>query len=91
MFWVMFNIVLTFHLLLMPFVWVAYIWSKVKDPHRELDKIPESQSPVIKHLTRCSNAVTNSCGLRVAIFIVISVSISLFAIIDVVNLNFSHI
>ncbi|CAL8101856.1 unnamed protein product [Orchesella dallaii] len=75
----------TFLLILIPFVWVGYLWTQIKDPHRELDVIPLPQNRLVRLLFHSSNRITGSCLRRTLLYFVIAMLISFFAIIDVIE------
>ena len=83
--WIAFGTGFTFLVSVFPFVWVGYIWSRLKDPHRELDRIPEPKSPLVRFFYKSSITVTNSLLIRTLIYLIVSFLISTFAIIDVVS------
>jgi hypothetical protein len=72
-------------MILIPFVWVGYIWSRIKDPHRELDYIPEPENKIVRFFFKTSNRVSSSWLLRTFLYLLISLLVSTFAIIDVVK------
>ncbi|CAG7824524.1 unnamed protein product, partial [Allacma fusca] len=81
--WIAFGVGFSFLLSVFPFVWVGYLWSRMKDPHRELDRIPEPKSPLVRFFYTASIHVTNSLLIRTLIYLTVSLLISTFAIIDV--------
>lgn len=72
-------------MILIPFVWVGYIWSRIKDPHRELDYITEPENRLIRFFFNTSTRVSSSWKMRTFLYLGISLLISAFAIIDVVS------
>jgi len=83
--WFILAIGCTFLIILTPFVWVGYLWTQIKDPHREMDVIPLPQNYLVRILFHSSNRVTGSSVRRTILYFCIAVLISFFAIIDVVS------
>lgn len=64
---------------------MGYIWSRIKDPHRELDYVPEPENKLIRFFFNTSTRVSSSWIWRTILYLSISLLISAFAIIDVVS------
>jgi len=62
----------------------------MKDPHRELDFVPEPENRIVRYFFRCSHKVSGSLLLRVLLYLSICIFISTFAIIDVVRTRTSR-
>lgn len=83
--WIILAVGCTFLVVLVPFVWVGYLWTQIKDPHRELDVIPLPQNKIVRFFFNSSNKITASWMRRTVLYFCIAILISFFAIIDVVN------
>ncbi|XP_035706917.1 adenylate cyclase type 2 isoform X2 [Folsomia candida] len=83
--WLSFGGGLSCLMILIPFVWVGYIWSRIKDPHRELDYVPEPENKLIRFFFNTSTRVSSSWIWRTILYLSISLLISAFAIIDVLE------
>ena len=72
-------------MILIPYVWVSYIWNRIKDPHREADFIPDPGNRFVLYFYKMANRVTRKWAYRTLIYISVSIVLSIFAIIDVVR------
>ena len=84
--WIAFGAGGSYLILVVPFVWVGYVWNRIKDPHQELDSIPDPQSAFIRYFYKASDRIAQSLICRTLIYLSVAVVLSTFAIIDVVRL-----
>jgi len=83
--WIAFGIGGSYLLLIVPFVWVGYVWNRIKDPHQELDSIPDPKQRIIRHFYKTSDRIAKNWVCRTLIYLTVAVVLSTFAIIDVVR------
>lgn len=48
--WFVYTFFFVFLVLLLPCLWVSYIWDQIIDPHYEMDQIEEPQNSVIRYV-----------------------------------------
>ena len=85
MFWWAYTALFVLLALLIPCMWIAYIWDQVIDPHYESDSIAIPDNCIIRLFYFSSKKITNHFVLRMPIFITVALLFAAFSILDIVR------
>lgn len=72
--------------LLIPCLWVSYIWDQIIDPHYESDSIAVPDHRLLRLFYMASKKITGRFFLRTPIFIVVALLFVAFGILDIVSI-----
>lgn len=73
---------------LLPLTWAHFIWNAHKDPHQEMDHIPEPVNKFLRFLYRGSLKVVWSACIRTLLYIIVCLLLTVCAMADVVSIFF---
>ena len=73
--------------LLIPCLWVTYIWDQIIDPHYESDTIPIPDHRLLRCFYYASKKITGRFLLRTPIFIIIALLFVAFGVLDIVSIS----
>ena len=73
--------------LLIPCLWVSYIWDQIIDPHYESDSIAVPDHRLLRLFYMASKKITGRFLLRTPIFIVVALLFVAFGILDIVSID----
>ena len=73
--------------LLIPCLWVTYIWDQIIDPHYESDTIPIPDHRLLRCFYYASKKITGRFLLRTPIFIIIALLFVAFGVLDIVSIR----
>lgn len=82
--WLEYTVVFVFLVLLLPCLWVSYIWDQIIDPHYE-DRVEEPDSRLLRSFYRAAKRINASLAARTSIFLAVAVLIVTSALLDVVR------
>ena len=75
--------------LLIPCLWVTYIWDQIIDPHYESDTIPIPDHRLLRCFYYASKKITGRFLLRTPIFIIIALLFVAFGVLDIVSISYA--
>ncbi len=89
--WIEYTILFVFLSMLIPCLWVAYIWEQIIDPHYESDSIAIPDHKLLRLFYSAAKKINTSLLIRTVIFFIVATLIVTSAVIDVVStLVFSY-
>jgi len=71
--------------LLLPCLWVSYIWDQIIDPHYDQDDIEEPESDLLRWFYRAAKRINTNLAARTSIFSVVALLVVTSAVLDVVS------
>ncbi|XP_012259687.2 adenylate cyclase type 2-like isoform X2 [Athalia rosae] len=78
-----YAITVAFLLLLLPFTWLHYAWTRWKDPHEENEgHVPQPQNRLLLFMYQTSVKVVWSALLRTSLYLVITIMLAACAMVD---------
>lgn len=83
--WLEYTFLFVFLVLLLPCLWVSYIWDQIIDPHYEMDQIQEPESRLLRLFYRMAKRINTSLTARTSIFGVVAALVVTSALLDVVR------
>lgn len=81
--WIEYTVLFVFLSLLLPCLWVSYIWDQIIDPHYENDNIAEPNHRLLRFFYHAAKKINTSLVTRTVIYIVVAVLIITSALLDV--------
>ena len=82
--WILYMIIYTFLLVLIPCTWISFIWDQIIDPEFDLEHIEQPENRLIKAFYQASGTINTSFLYRNLIFIFIGVMTMLSSVLDLV-------
>ena len=82
--WILYMIIYTFLLFLIPCTWISFIWDQIIDPEFDLEHIEQPENRMIKAFYQASGAINKSFLYRNLIFVFIGVMIMLSSVLDLI-------
>jgi len=82
--WVVFMVIYTILLALIPATWISYIWDQIIDPQFDLEHIEQPDNKLIKFFYKASGNINTSVMTRNVVFVVIGIMTMLSSVIDLV-------
>ena len=82
--WILYMIIYTFLLVLIPCTWISFIWDQIIDPEFDLEHIEQPENRLIKAFYKASGAINTSFIYRNLIFVFIGVMTMLSSVLDLV-------
>lgn len=70
---------------ILPFTWTHFLWNNIRDPHQEMDLIPEPKFGILCILYRASVRVVWSNTIRTLIYLGVTTMLSTCALIDLIG------
>ena len=86
-FWSAYTVMFVLLALLIPCLWVTYIWDQIIDPHYESDTIPIPDHRLLRCFYYASKKITGRFLLRTPIFIIIALLFVAFGVLDIVSIS----
>lgn len=83
--WTEYTVLFAFLALLMPCLWVSYIWEQIIDPHYESDNIAIPEHRILRFFYSASKKINTSLVARTTIFFIVAVLFVTTAVLDVVQ------
>lgn len=83
--WTAYTVLFVLLALMIPCLWVAYIWDQIIDPHYESDNIAIPEHRLLRAFYTASKRITTQFCLRTPIFVIVSLLFVVTAVIDVVR------
>lgn len=83
--WSAYTILFVMLALMIPCLWVAYIWDQIIDPHYESDSIAIPDHRLLRAFYFAAKKITSNFLMRTPIFVIVSVLFVVTAVIDVVS------
>ena len=84
--WSAYTVLFVLLALLIPCLWVSYIWDQIIDPHYESDSIAVPDHRLLRLFYMASKKITGRFFLRTPIFIVVALLFVAFGILDIVSI-----
>ena len=85
--WSAYTVLFVLLALLIPCLWVSYIWDQIIDPHYESDSIAVPDHRLLRLFYMASKKITGRFFLRTPIFIVVALMFVAFGILDIVSID----
>ena len=82
--WITYTVLFVFLTLLIPCLWVSYIWDQIIDPHYESDNIAVPDHRLLKVFYFASRKITSNFWWRTPIFFIIAALFVTASVLDVV-------
>ncbi|XP_046413493.1 adenylate cyclase type 2 isoform X2 [Neodiprion virginianus] len=80
-----YGIAMAFLVLLLPFTWLHYAWTRWKDPHEEQEgHVPQPENKLLLFMYQTSVKVVWSTLLRTCLYLVITILLAACAMVDMV-------
>ncbi len=84
--WAEYTALFVFLAILIPCLWVAYIWEQIIDPHYESDSIAIPDHKLLRFFYSAAKKINTSLLTRTIIFFIVAGLIVTSSVIDVVSL-----
>ena len=88
--WTTYTVLFVFLTLLIPCLWVSYIWDQIIDPHYESDNIAIPDHRLLKLFYFASRKITSNFWWRTPIFFIIAALFVTASVLDVVGFRAHH-
>ena len=82
--WILYMIIYTFLLVLIPCTWISFIWDQIIDPEFDLEHIEQPENRLIKAFYQASGKINTSFLFRNLIFIFIGIMIMFSSVLDLI-------
>jgi hypothetical protein len=85
--WSAYTVLFVLLALLIPCLWVSYIWDQIIDPHYESDSIAVPDHRLLRLFYMASKKITGRFFLRTPIFIVVALLFVFLGVLDIVRID----
>ena len=82
--WIVFMVLYTIILGLIPCTWISVIWDQIIDPEFDLEHIEQPENRIIKMFYTVSGKINTSVLIRNVVFVVIGVMTMLSSVLDLI-------
>ena len=82
--WIVYMVIYTILLGLIPSTWISVIWDQIIDPEFDLEHIEQPENKIIKMFYKASGKINTSVVARNIVFVVIGIMTMLSSILDLV-------
>ena len=82
--WVIYMIIYTMLLALIPATWVSFIWDQIIDPEFDLEHIEQPENKLIKLFYKASGSINTSVTTRNLVFILLGIMTMLCSTMDLI-------